>query len=159
MENGCNEFKQYFTETIYKPLDNLINITSMFVTSIKNNDKLQLYITYKMMAINQFELINRTTDLVSKMIAAKDKYNMQHELIDIKDENKIINDNDDDFENLINKQIIKMLYYAKNIQKKLEQHDLRNAANNLIQLINYLQLFFQDINKIYKYILGGTVKK
>ena len=46
-----------------------------------------------------------------------------------------------------------MLYYTKNIQKKLEQHDLRNAANNLIQLINLFAAFFQDINKIYNYII------
>lgn len=146
-----NEFKQYFTETVYKPLNDLINTTSMFVASIKNNDELQLHVTYEIMMINQFELFNRTTDLVDKMIAAKDKYNMRNELIDISEEND--NNDDDDFENLINKQMIKILYYAKSTQEKLEQHDLRNAANNLKQLINLFRTFFQDMHEIYKYII------
>ena len=147
-----NEFKQYFTETVYKPLNDLINTTSMFIASIKNNDELQLHVTYEIIIINQFELFNRTTDLVDKMIAAKDKYNMRNELIDISEENDD-NDDDDDFENLINRQMIKMLFYAKNVQEKLEQHDLRNAANNLKQLINLFRTFFQDIHEIYKYII------
>jgi len=148
-----NEFKQYFTETVYKPLNDLINTTSMFIASIKNNDEVQLHVTYEMMIINQFELFNRTTDLVDKMIAAKDKYNMRNELIDIKEENNDNDNDDDDFENLINIQMIKILFYAKNVQEKLEQHDLRNAANNLKQLINLFRTFFQDMHEIYKYII------